>query len=207
MEYLMRFGYMSPLSTRSNLQDDSMGDAVKMFQEFAGLEMTGEMDNATKVMMEMPRCGVRDIGDNNYGVRHRSKRYILQGSKWKNNKMTYRIASYPQNFRVDLTRDQVDREIKKALDLWAKVSNLEFEEKKHGKVNIEIRFETGDHGDDDPFDGPGNILAHAFFPTFGGDAHFDNEELWTVESYRGTNLFLTAAHEFGHSLGLSHSNN
>ena len=41
--------------------------------------------------------------------------------------------------------------------------------------------------------------------TQGGDAHFDDEEYWTMEEYKGTNLFQTAAHEFGHSLGLSHS--
>lgn len=40
---------------------------------------------------------------------------------------------------------------------------------------------------------------------FGGDAHFDATEAWSINSYRGTNLFQVAAHEFGHSLGLSHS--
>ena len=27
------------------------------------------------------------------------------------------------------------------------------------------------------------VVAHAFFPEFGGDAHFDNGEDWTVEKY------------------------
>ena len=43
------------------------------------------------------------------------------------------------------------------------------------------------------------------FPVYGGDAHFDDAETWTINSLKGTNLLQTAAHEFGHSLGLSHS--
>merc|ERR1719385_221813 len=89
--------------------------------------------------------------------------------------------------------------------MWQEATGLTFERKDSGSVHIEIRFESYEHGDGDPFDGPGGTLAHAFFPQYGGDVHMDDTERWAINTYDGTNLLQTLTHEIGHSLGLSHS--
>lgn len=159
----------------------------------------GNLDPETMELMSLPRCGVKDkVG---FGTDSRSKRYALQGSRWKVKNLTYRISKYPKK----LNRQEVDKEIARAFNVWSEYTDLTFTAKRTNPVHIEIRFEENEHGDGDPFDGPGGTLAHAYFPVYGGDAHFDDAEYWTIGSGRGTNLFQVAAHEFGHSLGLSHS--
>ncbi|XP_054270072.1 matrix metalloproteinase-2 isoform X2 [Macrosteles quadrilineatus] len=203
MMYLSQFGYLSPAVSNSQsehiMSEDVLTKAIQEFQAFAGINITGDLDQETLQLMNTPRCGVKDkIG---FGTSSRSKRYALQGSRWKVKDLTYKISKYPRN----LAKAETDKVVKEAFGVWASVTPLTFTQKKSGSAHIDIRFERGEHGDGDPFDGPGGTLAHAFFPVYGGDAHFDDSEKWTVNSYRGTNLFQVAAHEFGHSLGLSHS--
>ena len=73
--------------------------------------------------------------------------------------LTYKILKYPKK----LTRTDVDKEIQRAFDVWSDYTDLVFKPGK-GQVHIEIKFESGEHGDGDPFDGPGGTLAHAYFP-------------------------------------------
>merc|ERR1712047_137930 len=119
------------------------------------------------------------------------------------NHLTYRITRYPSTAR--LSKRDVDETTAKAFNVWQEATGLTFEQRPVGSVHIEIRFEKYEHGDGDPFDGPGGTLAHAYFPQYGGDIHVDDTEYWTISSYRGTNLLQTMTHELGHSLGLSHS--
>lgn len=206
MMYLMKYGYMdhhhSSGKSAPLLSRDGLYDYIMDFQAFAGINQTGELNPETVKWMNMPRCGVKDkVGK---GEEHgRKKRYALQGSRWRVKDLTYKISQYPSTSR--LSNSDVDGEIKRALNVWSKHTDLNFIQKRSGKVHIDVRFEEGEHGDGDPFDGSGGTLAHAFFPVFGGDAHFDDDEPWTINSYRGTSLLQTAAHEFGHSLGLSHT--
>ncbi|TKS83771.1 Collagenase 3 [Collichthys lucidus] len=168
-------------------------------QRFFRLNETGTLDADTMAMMKKARCGVPDI---------KVASYSTFGShyKWKKNSLTYMI----ENYTPDMSVSEVDDSIEKALQVWAKVTPLRFTRIYSGTADIMISFGSGAHGNHIPFDGPGGDLAHAFAPGpgIGGDAHFDEDETFTFRSNRNNSyvLFLVAAHEFGHSLGLNHSN-
>jgi len=117
--------------------------------------------------------------------------------------LTYRITKYPSTTR--LSKKDVDETTATAFNLWQDASFLTFEQSPTGKVDIEISFERDEHGDGIPFDGPGGVLAHAFYPSYGGGIHIDDTEFWTIDSSEGTNLLQAITHQLGHSLGLSHS--
>ncbi|ESO10537.1 hypothetical protein HELRODRAFT_108967 [Helobdella robusta] len=173
--------------------------AIKNLQNMAGLPVTGIVDEATKKMMATPRCGVPDRIQSK-----RKKRYIRQGSSWRKNVVSYNLTKYSKTSALSQT--MVNNIISKAFKIWQDEIDITFEASGLNP-DIKISFEKRRHlRCSDAFDGPDGTLAHAYFPEFGGDLHFDDEEWWTDGVSHGKNLLQVAVHELGHSLGLEHSN-
>lgn len=142
-------------------------------------------------------CGINADSMNEYYVGKR---------KWLKTDLTWSVRSFPAKEQFSELRT---REIlREAFQTWTNYIPIEIQEVcSTCKADLVIEFVQGDHGNCEPFDGPGRVLAHASFPEK-GLIHFDLDELWGNTSHGSdTDLFLVALHEIGHALGLGHSDN
>uniref|UniRef100_A0A3Q4AFX9 Matrix metalloproteinase-9 n=1 Tax=Mola mola TaxID=94237 RepID=A0A3Q4AFX9_MOLML len=167
--YLEKFGYMDTIHRSGFESMTSTSKALKKMQRQMGLEETGELDKPTLEAMKQPRCGVPDVA--NYKT--------FDGDlKWDHNDVTYRIL----NYSPDMDSSVIDDAFARAFKVWSDVTPLTFTRLFDGTADIMISFGKANHGDPYPFDGRDGLLAHAYPPGNGiqGDAHFDDDEYWTL---------------------------
>ena len=213
---LLRYGYLDTITVDASSLDDSLGgvmeediqSAIAEFQRMYGVAETGEWDELTEAASRRPRCGCPDVGPRTASAGSESAEFVVQGNSWNKAIITYCFL----NETSDLPPNDQKAEIRNALARWAAIVPLVFQETQDPNADIRIRFATGDHGDNSPFDGSGGTLAHAFFPppnggAIAGDIHYDDAETWVIGQVPGAfDLFTVSVHEIGHSLGLKHTN-
>jgi hypothetical protein len=215
--YLKRFGYILPdqeeqfgvrvdprkaiAAPEKDVFDQNTEEALKRFQAFNKLPITGVLDKQTLNLMYTERCEDPDLVAPPREISSAElEEFVYSGKKWDTLNLTYRI----ENFTPDLNQDIVRRAILDGLNQWSSVTPLRFSQVTSGG-HIRISFASGDHGDGYPFDGPSGVLAHAFYPQ-DGRCHFDEAETWTDDNPpSGIDLATVAVHELGHILGLNHS--
>nr|CAB3263879.1 matrix metalloproteinase-14-like [Phallusia mammillata] len=206
-QHLMKYGYVAPDALKGDGSPaalQSWEKALMEYQEFLGLDVTGEFNQETMEMMQKPRCANPDKVAVEGNLRRR--RYVAVGSQWNQPTVTYNIINYTPKLGKKLTHEAIDA----AFRVWGRHTPIKFV--KLGvtdDADIKTLFAEGFHNDNTAFDGVGGYLAHAYYPGsgIGGDTHFDGAEPWTLHeaANQGNDLFLVAVHELGHALGLGHS--
>ena len=166
---LNRYGYLTgmddidiSLGGADFLNSSQVAHAVTMFQSYYGLDLTGKLDENTVASIHTPRCTVLDMLGG-WDGRSKVENYNLR-DRWDKKELTWRVTKFPSN---DLSPELVNQTMERAFKVWETHANLKFYQVDSGGGDMEIRFESGDHGDGDPFDKSGGTLAHAFFPRQG----------------------------------------
>jgi peptidoglycan hydrolase-like protein with peptidoglycan-binding domain len=207
-EYLKRFGYFPSADLAAQYPawrpivdqapadplryDEHTAAAVRALQSIGGLAPTGVVDEATRVLLARPRCGVPD------GIERldASDKFANHYTSWAGRtSLTYRLQNTD-----DVSLPDARAAVSAALSRWSQQTNMTFSEV-GGAADIEIRFSAIDG-----FDG---ALGSTTLP-LGGDVTLDTAETWSASPTlpappNTTDLQYVLIHELGHALGIRHS--
>jgi peptidoglycan hydrolase-like protein with peptidoglycan-binding domain len=173
--------------------DNTTQEALKRFQEFNKLPVTGNLDEQTAELMQRPRCGVPD-----FLVGSDVSDYVII-RRWRKTDFTCRF----ENFTADLSQNMIRSAFQAAFGAWSSVTSLTFREVT-SVGDITKLWTTRGQGDE-YFDRPGGLFGYAYYPQ-DGRVHLDDDENFTFTTPpTGMDLVTAVMHEVGHSLGLGHS--
>ena len=99
----------------------------------------------------------------------------------------------------ELAANAAEAEIQRAMAEWSKIVQVTWKQSSDAiaPATVNVLFASGSHGDAYPFDGPGGVLAHTFYPAppnpepIAGDMHFDASETWNIGA--NTDVFSAIA--------------
>lgn len=188
VSFLVRYGYLDPQGVGSV---EAVVPAIAEMQRYYGLPTDGVLGPKTLTAMAQKRCGVPDkpVPPNAASMPNR----------WAHTDLKYRIAEF-----VEGISPQRHWELSiEAWQAWADVCAIQAGGTDDSRT-ADILVESG-RGSADLFDGPFGTLAYAYMPQ--GPAHtaqlrvlFDLDESWSEDL-----LLRTMRHEFGHAIGLNHT--
>lgn len=184
-EYLKDLGWVKPETTPA----DDLDNAVRAYQAFHGLDVTGEVDSTTERHIVQPRiCGLPDI------MEVRGPGGICM---WGHKNVKCKIAGQLSR----LSKEAFKQAFQEAISYWNAVCGINLTMTDGNDGNIVVG--TGN------IDGQNGTLAWSELPCGNQNQlnqKYDDSESWIISATprNGLDIVRVIAHEVGHALGLPH---
>lgn len=188
IQFLWRFGwllYETFAEARANVTEPELEIALRAYQGWHGLEVDGWAGEEVSTSFEAPRfCGCPDVMP-----------VGMELNRWPDPRINWWID--PVTVRgLGISVDQITAEFVRAWKLWSDTIKIEPRQVREAReAHVAIRFGA--------IDGRNGTLAWSELADNTSrqkEQRYDTAENWG----RSLPLWLTAAHEIGHVLGIGH---
>ncbi|GER27101.1 matrix metalloproteinase [Striga asiatica] len=165
-KHLSYLGYLNyNIYSERNTFDDSLESAVRKYQQFYNLNISGVLDKSTIVHIRKPRCGLPDHYNGKNGITslHMASHYSFFSGrpKWHKKRLKY-------VFNTNVKEEAKKIALERALKAWSTSTPFKFDRVgKYKEADIKISYMPAYHGDGHPFVGPDAALAHTYPPPDG----------------------------------------